>query len=111
MSGEEKHLIALPEVGHYDAQEPADLAKEVRDLEKIKSEVEARLKSAKRVLTEKVQYQHNGEFNDGTYEVTVKTVTQNRIDNNWVKRFIEEQGAEPKYKQTQFDKLNIKRID
>lgn len=106
-----KQVLALDEVPQYDAMEEEQLIKELRQLENMKREVELRLKNVKENLVANLESRDDKTYRSDKYFAYLKEIRSQRLDNQWVKNFLEEQNIKPVMKETIYNKLDIKRID
>lgn len=106
-----KQVLALDDVPQYEAMNEEQLIKEYRQLEIMKREVELRLKNAKENLIASLESRDDKTFRNDKYIAHLKEIKTRRIDSQWVKDFVREQGIEPVTKESISNRLDIKRID
>jgi len=98
------------QIENHEAMNEADLIKQIRLLESKKKDIEAGIKSAKEQLTQHLQERENNKYSDNEYEAYLKEVKTQTLDNQWVKKFCEEQGIDPPKKESVYTRLFYKRF-
>jgi hypothetical protein len=106
-----KYVLSLEDVPQYEALDTEELIQEVRRLENMQRELNVRHKLAKQNLMEALRKQDNKTFRNDKYIASLTEVKSQRIDSQWVKNFVEEQGVQPVMKESVSERLNIKRVD
>jgi len=77
----------------------------------MQKELNTRHKTAKKVLMEQLEDQENKEFKSDKFYSYIKEIKSQRLDVDWAKKFLKEQGYEPVFKESTSKQLKIEKIE
>jgi predicted phage-related endonuclease len=87
-----KYLLALQDFENPQIKETDEIIHELKSYERMIEELELRVKSIKGEVSERLK--DNNLYKSDKYIVELKTVTQNRMNQDLMKKFIEEKGGD-----------------